>query len=329
MLKALLLSFTLASRAIALAAVLALAAMAMAQINLLANGSFEDTVNCSIPTQCTLLKAKHWYNPNLATPDVFDTDLEGSCGSPMIPDLGTDYIVPVDGQRLGGAIFWSPNGSTREYLMTVIPEALSSSHYEISLWYTRKSSHKYAVDHIGIWLGQDSLVEATTALLSVGSQVKLRDSVNEYLTDGDTWTQLVDTFLAVGGEHWLVIGNFEEPDSVNGIMADSSGLWNACYYYIDDVVIREIGATTITELERPEVWLTTHGLAFHWKLGKGSINAEVFDTAGRLIQRSTIKMSGGRGKMPITGLGNGIYLLQLEVAGTRGVVRFYWKEGVY
>ena len=48
--------------------------------NLVPNGSFEDTVDCYVTTQCLLLEAVHWRNPNLATPDLYDCDTVRVCG---------------------------------------------------------------------------------------------------------------------------------------------------------------------------------------------------------------------------------------------------------
>ncbi|MFZ1333309.1 MAG: hypothetical protein WAR83_14030, partial [Flavobacteriales bacterium] len=95
MLKTLLLYFT----------TLAFVATTMAQ-NLVPNPSFEDTMNCDIETQCMLLKAAEWYNPNTGTPDLFDADLDRSCGIPLDALPVTSDPEPRTGLRMTGALQW-------------------------------------------------------------------------------------------------------------------------------------------------------------------------------------------------------------------------------
>lgn len=329
MLKALLLS--LAAEASAKAALtlttLALAGMATAQ-NLVVNGSFEDTVNCAVPTQCTLLKAEHWYNPNLATPDLFDADLDRLCGYAMDPSQPTTFMEPYDGMRLAGAYFWYPNGNTREYLMGQLSEGLQpGAEYEVSVGYARRRPHQYAVDHIAVWIGHDSLFENTTGRLDVLPQVKLRDPFSTYLVSGDAWTQLTDTFTAVGGERWVVIGNFDAQDSVNGVLADATGLYSNCYYYIDSVVVRAISATNIPEIAKPSVWCSGHGVQIHWNNHHGPVEVHLLDAAGRSVQRVAVEMNNGHANMPLPALRSGVYLMQLRVANEEVVVKFVKEEG--
>src|SRR5690606_15031506 len=114
----------------------ALAAMATAQ-NLVPNPSFEDTVNCSVPTQCTLLKAQHWFSPTLSSPDLVDQDTARLCGY-AIPGVGTGYLPPKAGFRMAGEYFWDGpfGGPAREYMMTPLIEDLTQgAEYQISLWY--------------------------------------------------------------------------------------------------------------------------------------------------------------------------------------------------
>lgn len=308
---------------------LALAVMATAQ-NLVPNGSFEDTVNCSTSTQCTLLKAEHWFNPNLATPDLFDCDLDRACGSPMGPGQGAAFMLSSDGDRHAGAYFWyGPNSSTaREYMMTRIPDGLLAGvAYEVSLWYTRRKPHQYAVDHIGLWVGHDSIFEATVGWLNVTPKVKLRDPYSMYLGNGDMWTQLVDTLVAAGGEQWMVIGNFDPADSVVGILADPSGIYQNCYYYIDDVTITPVGPTTVADLVAPLAWWNGSGLSMRWPVADGPVRFELFDSTGRLLHRSVTTFSSAKAEQITPVLASGVYLVEVQARGYRSVVRFVKEEG--
>jgi hypothetical protein len=226
---------------------LALATLAVAQ-NLVVNGSYEDTVNCTTPTPNTLVKAVGWYNPNTATPDVWDCDLDRLCGNAMYP-TGSNapyFQLSHEGDRHAGIyLMMTPRGTTRDYLMTkLISPMLTGAAYEVSLWQVRRR-FRYAVDHIGVWFGQDSLFEATPGWLSVSPQVRLRHPVEPYLVEGHIWQQLVDTFVAAGGERWMVIGNFDPAGTVDYIELSPDGSpVSYAYHFIDQVAVVPIAKGT-------------------------------------------------------------------------------------
>ncbi len=318
MLKALLLSLTLA-----------LAVMATAQ-NLVVNGSFEDTVNCEVPTQCTLLKAEHWYNPNLATPDLFDADLDRLCGYAMNPNQPTTFMEPQEGSRLAGAYLWDgPTGSiARDYLMTKLVDALDPGlAYVVSLWYARRRPHKYAVDHIGIWIGHDSLFETTVGRLDVEPQVKLRDPYNTYLVNGDAWTQLTDTFVAVGGERWLVIGNFDHQDSVEWIVADPLGIYGTSYYYIDQIQLSPLEGLSVNTIQPFVTWWNGYGMEFQWDKLQGPVFVELFDAMGRHLRQDVVYAMDGHGAFAVGYLPAGIYMVVVRSGAEHAAVKFVKGEG--
>ena len=314
MLKALLLSYTLATRAIALAAVLNLAGMAMAQINLVQNPSFEDTVNCSIYVP-GMLKAQYWYNPNMATPDIWDCDLDRECGIAMDPDHWATaqlYQPSHDGLRHAGIYTWFGPGSsnTRDYIMTRLNEPLLTGHeYTVSLWYARQRTFIYAVDHIGVWFGMDSIYEATPNWLNVTPQVKLRDPDHEYLTEDQEWTELTDTYIAQGGEQWMVIGNFDVADSVNEISLGPITAWNPwSYYFIDAIAVTTNPVHSITGDHLAATW-ASDGILLQWPVELGMVQIHLFDGTGRLI-RSDHTVSGSTiYQFPTSSLAKGIYVV--------------------
>lgn len=304
MLKALLFSLTTA-----------LAAMATAQTNFVPNGSFEDTVDCYTFTQSTLLKAEHWRNPNTATPDVFDCDLERLCGIAMDPTSVNNppgyYRPAYDGERFAGSYCWFGPGSsnTREYLMVKLTGTMEPGMaYEVGLHYVMPQNCRFAVDHIGVWFGPDSLFEATPNWLSVSPQVRLREQDSPYLTAA-AWTALSDTFMAQGGERWMVIGNFDEADSVNGILINPDGLSVQSYYFMDMVHVELLGNPQgLLELiggwQGSALWL-------RWPDGTRPDAVELFDMAGRLVLRNQAPMGEREILWDLPGLANGVYVVRV------------------
>jgi len=289
MLKAPLLFLTnLSVRAIPLATAAALAAIATAQ-NLVPNPSFEDTVDCQVGTQCQLLKATHWHNPNTATPDVWDCDLVRDCGflmDPNDPNLqASGYQASFNGSRHAGAYFWFGPGSsnTRDYLMAKLDApVVQGSAYQVALYYSRREGFLWATDHIGVWLGADSLWENTPNWLSVTPQLKLRDPNSVYLSEGDNWVHLADTLFASGGEDWIVIGNFDVADSVHGIEVTQNGLSYA-YYYIDQVSVALLSEVQGISEPNLQVWWDHDGITVGCPAGFQPTVLNIYDASGRSI----------------------------------------------
>lgn len=310
---------------------LAIAAMATAQINLVPNGSFEDTVKCNTFTQCTLLKAEHWRNPNLATPDVFDCDLSRVCGYPMSPtsvDNPPGYYRPAyHGQRFAGGYYWYGPGSsnTREYLMVQLDHELQSNEsYIVALHYVLPTNYRFALDHIGVWFGTDSLFASTTWWLPVAPQLRLRPANGGYL-QAPEWTELTDTLHAQGGERWMVIGNFDPAQAVNGTMVNPEGLDPYAFYFIDQVTVVQLGhGQSVPELfggwRYNELWL-------RWPNGIKPDLLQITDMAGRIVREahSGFGDQGGQWELPV--LAHGVYIVRASFGSQRMAIKVFKGEG--
>lgn len=307
MLKALLLSLTLA-----------LAAMATAQ-NQVVNGSFEDTLLCAGPYQNSLLTAVGWYNPSTSTPDVWDCDLDRNCGNGMFP-TGSNapyFQLSHEGDRHAGIYLMSgPLAPTREYLMTKLTSPmLAGSAYQVSLWQVRRR-FRYAIDHIGVWFGQDSLFEATSSWLSASPQVRLRHPVEPYLVEGYIWEQLVDTFFAAGGEQWMVIGNFDPAGTVDYIDLSPGGSpVSYAYHFIDQVAVVPIAIGTGIHRAGLQAHWQTDGLWLQWPVVAQPEMIRIFDARGRLVHAGRLASPSCPYRVPWAMDIPGIYLVELTGAG--------------
>ncbi|MDX9750037.1 MAG: hypothetical protein RBT71_03035 [Flavobacteriales bacterium] len=328
MLKALLLSLT----------TLALAATATAQ-NLVPNGSFEDTVNCEVQGLYSLLTAEHWSSPNMATPDVYDCDLDRRCGEPMDPDDLQGVVIQGfqyahHGLRFAAGFQWygpgvPPEQDTREYLMIRLTDAMEVGRsYAVSLFYSRAEGYRYAIDHLGVYFGSDSVFETHPVVLGLAPQVALRDPLSPYLTEGEAWVQLTDTFVAAGGEQWMVIGTFNGSDDVDGIEATPSSSYAYAYYYIDQVSVVPLAPSGIPEWV---AWYAGNGsIGVHWR-GVGPLERlRLFDPSGRLLMESSPQWVGGPHALALPGsLATGVYMLEGWSGGRRWVTRFVKEEGMF
>ncbi|MFZ1660042.1 MAG: T9SS type A sorting domain-containing protein [Flavobacteriales bacterium] len=310
-----------------LALVVGLAVEATAQ-NLVPNGSFEDTVNCDVSTQCSLLKAMHWYNANWGTsPDVWDVDLDRSCGYPMDPSNPEEigFLNAQDGTRYAGEYFWDgPGNSGNEYAMVQLTEPLVAGQaYRMSLYYSL-SNFALAVDHIGVWFGTDSLHGNTPGRLDEVPQLKLRDPLHTYLTVDDAWVQLTDTLVAAGGEQWMVIGNFDEADSINGITVHP-GNYLIAYYFFDNISLTRVSDVGIDEV-KTNVWWNGKGISIN-AARNGPLHLSLWDMSGRMLATSEWEQGRTTGNWPGPPLSDGVYILRIQGGGRNQAVKFVKEEG--
>lgn len=306
---------------------LALAAMATAQ-NLVSNPSFEDTTHCSL-YQPPYEEAVGWYSANLATPDIWDGDTIAPCGRFMdATDSGIQvkgYKTAYHGSRFAGGFHWygpGGNAGTREYLTTRLrTDLVPNQAYRVSMYCARPKGHRRAIDHIGVYFGPDSIHEQLTTALHVTPQVELRDPMNQYLVD-TSWVQLVDTFLALGGERWMVFGTFQNDDDVIGI--DLPPLWPSdnAYYYVDAVAVE---AVTVQALHLPaatSLRLWTSADCIRWQGESILWEVVVLDTRGRLVLTIS-PLPGNEGSIPLpTGLASGPYIVKAISSSGTWVTRF-------
>lgn len=309
---------------------LALPVMVTAQ-NLVPNPSFEDTIDCNVPTQCSLLKATGWFNPNIgATPDVWDCDLQRLCGYTMDvqnpDDIGAQYAQ--HGTRFAGAFLWYGPGTTgNDYLMSGLASSLVPGQaYEVSLHYSLVDGFVYGLDHIGVWFGTDSVNENSTGRLELVPQVELRDPQQPYLVNMTQWVRLVDTLVADAAYSWMIIGNFAPADSINATVANSSSNLEYAYYFIDSVVVRPVIATSLPPMPYAGSW---NGQTFLFEAsgGAGSKLLEIWDTSGRLVASRSLWMAGGKQSLPSPELPAGVYVASLTGSDGRCVFRFVKGEG--
>ena len=305
---------------------LALAAMATAQTNLVLNGSFEDTVDCTVPMASVLPKAAYWLNPTSATPDLFDCDLERECGYGMDVPYWNGFMLSQDGLRHAGLYLWDgpgPNSLTRDYIMGELLEPLAPGvNYEVSLWYASRRPHQYGVDHIGVWFGTEAVQEATIGPMSLVPQLRLRDPDHPYLGESEVWTRLVDTLEALGGERWMVIGNFDPVGQVDGSLVNPDGLYGTCYYYVDNVVVRPLEPNGIGELRRPRLWWNGQSWQVSGLLHEGVVTLEVYNMLGALMHRQRATSEGDRLLLAYDPPSTGTYVLSISWANVRTTVSF-------
>jgi hypothetical protein len=201
-----------------------------AQMNLVNNPSFEDTLNCD---SIHFIHASYpWFMPTNCTPDYY-YGLNPTCGNSALQNP-SGFQMPYEGIAYVG-IFLTDGANTRDYICSALLNTLiSGKQYYLEFFVSRANLFALATDDIGAYISQQIPINSGCSFLPYQPQVE--NPQGNILTDSLNWTKISGIFTAQGGENYLTIGNFKDSTNTTIIDADSgNGEYNNAYYYIDKV----------------------------------------------------------------------------------------------
>lgn len=230
--------------------------------NLVTNPSFENFSACPTGGVSTLPLAINWTDPyvNIIGDTCSTSDYYHSCSAfGGVPNnvLGNEPAHTGDGYAgiiifEGFPDFGNPcnsllSTSWREYVQNQLSSPLvAGEEYCISFWVSLADDVKWASNNFGVYLSPTQLaincstVGSASDLSSQGYTPQLVYSGSP-VTNSNGWTKLQFSYVATGGEQYIVIGNFFGDASTNYTCVNSGAFNPYSYYYIDDVsVINEV-----------------------------------------------------------------------------------------
>jgi hypothetical protein len=229
-----------------------------AQINLVRNGSFEDTVGC--PVNLSQIYLSRFWTGIDSSWTTYDTtfptsipDLESECSSTpsaRIPFNIWFFRFARTGKNMAQVQMYNTERDSfalfykRDYLQGRLRNNLiNDKQYCITFYTTIEQSSCYAVDHIGAYLdggymdtiGFDRLGEVHTMF---------HPQVYDTAISNDTlhWTKIQGTFTANGTEKFITIGNFFTNDQVDTVQVHYPSGYGTTFrifswYLVDDVSV--------------------------------------------------------------------------------------------
>lgn len=231
--------------------------------NLVLNPSFENYTSCPAgPTEFT--KCVDWDDTNSGADSCSSPDLFNTCCTSPIPLFPPPVGVPLN--LLGSQNARTGNGyagiilreafalmgcniipgtpAYREYLQGRLSSPLvAGTEYCVEFYISLAGNVKWGTNQIGVYFSPTQVqYEFCTQShpLNVTPQLEYSGAA---LMDTSTWVLLSWNYTAVGGEQYIVIGNFK--NDANSPLTDSNcGSMNPyCYYYIEDVSVAVCGST--------------------------------------------------------------------------------------
>ena len=294
--------------------------VSISQVNLVYNGDFEIYDTC--PNYAgQISRAVGWTKTSL-TPDYYNSCPNiNSANGINVPNTQFGYQKDCCGGQgyAGEYMFYKDTVNTgREYICTKLVDTLKAGHkYLAGMYINRCNAFNYSVASISI-LFTDTIV----ILPWPKSFISANPQVNNIILVSDTanWVIVQDTFIAVGNETYLTIGNFNSNSTSDTVM--SSGTWSAyggSYYYIDKVTVYDLATVGIKNIKKneaeikvypnpntgKEIFINTLGL------DKGNVAIKITDIEGRFILENNFTVENGLMNIRFTDIKNGVYFIHI------------------
>ena len=296
--------------------------------NLVVNGNFEILSQCP-SNQAQIAYATGWNSAG-GTPDYYN-----SCATYTtffsVPKNDVGYQQDCGGGNgyagifaLGSVSTYSPNG-LREYLQTTLIGGLQAAHIYLASMKVSLANHcGTAISTMGMYFSDTSV---TSPDLVDCYPIILHPQVvsNTMLTDTVNWILITDTFVAKGGEQYLMIGNFDSTTLLNTSYTYTNNP-STSYYLIDNVSIVDITTTGIKQINASGDALIYQnapnpfgdGTTIKYYVPENTSNAQIifYDEFGGQLKTFAITETGaGQLNVYANDLSNGTYSYTLIVDG--------------
>jgi len=220
--------------------------------NLVPNPSFETSTSCFFSFG-QIYVASSWSIPaNTAnsSPDYFNPcQVEGLL---RVPANIFGIQQAYEGSAYAGIVTYhsSTPGDYREYIQTqLLSPLVAGQQYLVSYYVSPADYDEYSSNNINAALTVQPIVGDGTLLpLNATPQIVQQTVVSNF----SGWTLVSGTYLAVGNEQYLTIGNFANDAATQAVISNPDAAnQNEAYYYIDNVSVVQSGLSN-TEFEEPK-----------------------------------------------------------------------------
>ncbi len=214
-------------------------------LNLVPNYSFENYSVC--PEGCSVIPKSYfvdsWMMATLGTPDYFNvcSDKSGVPGNwvgNLYARTGFGYTGLIPGMYINS----NQNlEEKREYIEAKLKEKLKKDgYYYLGFSTSLAGASRYAINGIGLYLS-DTLVDINNSIYHLPFKPQLLNKNNEAITEKYKWRDIGRIYKAVGGESYIILGNFQSDEDTRVVDTEKPGSLNCSYYLFDDIYVIPLG----------------------------------------------------------------------------------------
>jgi hypothetical protein len=263
--------------------------------NLVPNPGFETQDSC--PAVSEIFVAPPWTSATLGTPDLFDSNCP------------TQNSAGRTGVGSSGVYAYSSFPNTREYMIAPLTSPMvAGTTYYVSFW-VKRSNFRYAIDQFGAYFSTSNIYQNTTGVLAYTPQVQ--NPTGNFLTSSTNWMNIAGSFVASGGENYILLGNFSNDANSDTLVANSSSSSNVAYYKIDDISVTASGVGVQENLVAGQVNVYPSPAADLINVqADDATSVTLFDATGREMQNISIEnLNPGAFALNVAGCSEGVYFL--------------------
>ena len=282
--------------------------------NLISNPSFESK-DGKVKRLGSIANATGWTSPTGVRADLFI--------STNVPDInvsGNKYgkEEAKDGDNYAGIVAYSyGNKVKRSYLMTRLDSPMKKGMtYCVKFNVSLAEASKYGCNNVGaLFTKSPRTTEQQLPIIDEPSVVHFNNDMN-VITARYNWTQICGTYVARGGEKYMMLGNFmsDEDTKYERMKKDPKvkvSVLVAAYYYMDDISVQLLDEDEKCECAAEEAG-DTYSTTIYQKVFH--LTEEMTDT--EKIQEQQVFFAFGRDKMNSEGEASMNYIIERLKANT-------------
>jgi hypothetical protein len=254
------------------------------------------------------------------TPDLFLTACTHTYAGVPVNRFG--YSQPKHGNGYVGCLFWE-YGGWREYLYEQLSAPLiAGRQYCLSFYVSRSDRNQYAIKNIGAYFSANLPATVTNSLyINATPQVV---NQNGFISDTTQWTQIQGCFNAVGGEKYIIFGNFKSNANTDTLFVGTNNPDPSyplvsqyySYYYIDDVTLFDALTIGVDEKQNNfsfEIYPNPTTGIINVKVTEINTSVKIFNVIGDEIYSS--QLMKGNNSIDLFNFSNGVYFAKLNAGG--------------
>lgn len=215
--------------------------------NLVPNGDFEQFSGC--PTNWSQIdSALFWMNPTIGGTGAGTPDYFNSCDTSFlvsVPSNSLGFQIPHSGNAYGGIVLYHLNvgSNLREFIeVPLVSTLIANQQYHFEMYANIIDEGAASTDAVAVYFS-DTVISGVNNWLPLPFNPQINNMSGNFL-DSINWTLVSGDYTALGGESYLIIGNFKDDSLTTTIPNSTSGSARpVAYALIDDVSLTLITGT--------------------------------------------------------------------------------------